>query len=219
MMATMIHHIRRTVLDKLATAESLRYGELKPKDLDGNVFTYHLKGLIVDDLIEKNEAGDYLLTAAGRDYIVHRYEDPALSAHSIFLIVLKRQSEYLLRRRKVQPLLGYTGFIHGEPEAGVGIIETATKRLKDKTGLKDVSLVVAGSALITQHRDDELQSYSHAVILYGETIQEITIEEDATGHNLWSSLDSAEKLIPSCDDIVAMIENKQTWLERSYSLD
>lgn len=173
---------------------------------------------MVDNLVEKNEAGEYLLTAAGRDYIVHRYENPALSAHSIFLIVIKRQSEYLLRRRKVQPLLDYIGFVHGEPEAGVDIIESARKRLHTKTGLKDVSLSVFGSALIAQYRDDELQSYSHAVIIYGETAQDITLEQDATGHNFWGSLDSAEKLIPSCNDIVAMIESKQAWLERSYTL-
>lgn len=217
--AAMIHHIRRSVLDKLATAESLRYAELKPKDLDGNVFTYHLKGLITDNLVQKNEAGDYRLTAAGRDYIVHRYEDPASCAHSIFLIVLKRQSEYLLRRRDVQPLLGYTGFIHGEPEAGTDIIQAASERLFKKTGIKDVLLSVVGSALITQYGDNELQSFSHATIIYGETSQDITIENDATGQNFWSTLDLAEKLIPSCADIVEMIDNKQTWLERSYELD
>ncbi len=83
----MLHHIRRTILDMLAIAESLRYGQLKPKELDGNVFTYHLQGLISDKLIQKNAAGDYCLTHKGRDYIVHRYEDSAYSAHSIFLIV------------------------------------------------------------------------------------------------------------------------------------
>jgi hypothetical protein len=197
----------------------MRYNELKPKDLDGNVFTYHLKGLIVDNLVQKNETGEYSLTYAGRDYIVHRNEDSALSAHSIFLIVLKRQSEYLLRCRDVQPLIGYTGFVHGEPEAGVDIIQTASKRLQDKTGIHDAGLAVVGSALIAQYRLDELQSYSHAVIILGETQSDIEIKSDGTGHNFWASLDSVEKLLPSCEDIVAMVDSKQTWLERSYKVD
>jgi hypothetical protein len=215
----MMHHIRRSVLDKLAMAESMRYGELKPKDLDGNVFNYHLKGLIVDGLMQKSAAGDYSLTKLGRDYIVHRYENAAQTAHSIFLIVLKRQSEYLLRRRDVQPLIGYAGFVHGEPEAGVDIIETAIKRLHDKTGIKDVHLSVAGSALITQYRGGELQSFSHATIIYGQTEQDIEVAQDTTGRNFWAKLDAADRLLPSCNDIIEMIDNKRVWFERTYKLD
>lgn len=215
----MLHHIRRSILDKLATAECLRYGELKPTNLDGNVFNYHLKGLIADSLVQKNDAGDYCLTQLGRDYIVHRYEDSSKSAHSIFLIVLKRENEYLLRRRDVQPLLGYTGFIHGEPEVGVDIIQTAKKRLYKKTGIKDVNLTVAGSALIAQYRGNELQSYSHAVIIYGQTEQNINVETDATGHNFWSDLQATEKLLPSCAGIIKMIDDKGSWLERSFTVD
>ncbi|HMT18969.1 MAG TPA: hypothetical protein PKD15_02950 [Candidatus Saccharibacteria bacterium] len=214
----MLHHIRRTILDMLATAESLRYGQLKPKELDGNVFTYHLKGLISDKLIQKNVAGDYCLTHKGRDYIVHRYEDSAYSAHVIFLIVLQRNSEYLLRRRKVQPLLGYTGFIHGEPIAGEDILQTAGKRLENKTGISGVELTIVGSAMITQYRNEELQSFSHAIIVSGKTEKDIAIKEDATGENFWSELSRADTILPSCFDIVRMIESKQTWLEATYDL-
>lgn len=211
--------MRRSILDKLATAESMRYGKLKPTNLDGNVFNYHLKGLIVDNLVQKNDAGDYILTQPGRDYIVHRHEDRSQSAHSIFLLVLKRDDEYLLRRRNVQPLLGYAGFIHGEPEVGVDIIQTAQKRLFNKTGIKNVDLSVAGSALIAQHRAGELQSFSHAVIIFGQTEQNIEVKSDATGHNFWAKLDAAQMLLPSCADIIEMIDNKQSWLEGSYTLD
>jgi len=213
-----MHHIRRSILDELATAEYMRYGQLKPKDLDGNVFNYHLKALIVDDLIQKSETGEYILTQRGRDYIVHRNEDLAQSAHSIFLIVLKKESEYLLRRRDIQPLIGYTGFIHGEPEVGIDIIQTATKRLYDKTGIKNVELSVAGSVLIAQHQSDELQSFSHAIIIYGQTQQNIEVDHDTTGHNFWGQLDSVEKILPSCTDIVKMIDTKQVWLERTYEI-
>lgn len=216
---TMLHHIRRSILDELATAETKRYGQLKPDDLDGNVFTYHLKGLIADKLVQKTEAGDYSLTQSGRDYVVHRYETPALSAHSIFLIVIRRQSEFLLRKRDVQPLIGFTGFVHGEPEAGVDIIESAKRRLSNKTGIDGVELSVAGSALITQYRGGELQSFSHAAILYGETDQDLTVTSDNTGRNFWGALDATEQLLPSCHDIVEMLESGQHWLERTYQLD
>lgn len=214
----MLHHIRREALDRLATAESLRYGELKPVGLDGNVFTYHLKGLIVDRLVRKSEGGDYSLTQAGREYIVRRFEDPMLSAHSIYLIILKRGSEYLLRSRIVQPLLGWSGFIHGEPLAGVDIIEGANKRLLDKTGIQGVELSVVGSALISQYLHDELQSFSHAVLIFGETDMDITINEDETGVNYWAELETADGLLPSSYDIVRAIQSRVAWFEESYRL-
>lgn len=219
MIAVMLHHIRKAILDTLATADSLRYGELKPTNLDGNVFTYHLKGLITDNLVHKRADGAYTLTRLGRSYIVHRYEDVALSAHTIFLVVLQRQSQYLLRCRDVQPFLGYTGFIHGEPEAGVAVVQTAVQRLYDKTGLQNIKLSVAGTALLTQYRGDELHSCSHAIILFGQTEDDITRESDATGHNFWSDLDSVDQLLPSCHDIVAMLEAKRTWLEKTYKIE
>ena len=217
-MPLMLHHIRRKILDMLATTQSMRYSELKPADLDGNVFNYHLKGLIVDNLVVKSKEGHYSLSRSGRDYIVHRYEDTLSSAHSIFLIVLKRQSEYLLRRRDVQPLIGYEGFVHGEPLAGADIVQTAAKRLYDKTGIIHADLSIAGAALITQYRDHELHSFSHAVVVYGRTNQDIQIENDDTGHNFWANPYSVNNLLPSCIDIIQMIDNNQSWLERSYEL-
>lgn len=214
----MLHHIQRSVLDKLATSERLLYSELKPSDMDGNVFGYHLKSLLAGQYIAKSDDGGYCLLSKGRDYIIKRYEDPSRSAHSIFLIVVKNSDDkYLLRKRLVQPMLGHTGFIHGEPDPEKSIIETANERLFDKTGL-DIELEIKGSALISQYVDDELHSYSSATILYGETDEtDIKITDD-TGKNFWSSIDSVENLLPSCHDIIDMIERRSVWFEKSYKM-
>lgn len=214
----MLHHIRKDILDKLSTAEVRRYSELKPGQLDGNVFGYHLKGLITDGYVTKQADGNYSLSADGRDYIVHRHEDPSQSAHSILLIVVKNGHEYLIRQRSVQPLLGFSGFIHGEPNPDLTVTEAARKRLLDKTGL-DLELAIKGSALITQYRSGELQSYSHAVILYGETAETAITKSDATGINSWSTLEDVTKILPSCFNIVDMINSGETWLEKSYDID
>lgn len=214
----MIHHIQRSVLDKLATSDKLLYSEIKPSDMDGNVFGYHLKSLTTGQYIQKNDDGGYSLLSKGRDYIVRRYEDSTRSAHSIFLIVIKnKDDEYLLRKRLVQPLLGYTGFVHGEPDPAKSVTETASQRLLDKTGL-DTKLEVKGSALISQYVKGELHSYSHATILYGETDQRDINPADDTGENLWCLMDDAENLLPSCHDIVDMIEGGITWFEKSYNI-
>ena len=212
-----MHHIQRTILDTLATRDSLRYSEIKPDELDGNVFGYHLKSVMTDHYVEKTNDGLYKLTAKGRDYIVHRYEDSSRSAHSIFLIVIKNGSEYLLRRRRVQPLIDYSGFIHGEPEPETSVTEAAMKRLFDKTGLA-VDLNICGSTLITQNVGGELHSYSHAIVLYGETSTSHITPSDESGEFFWGSLHEVKNILPSCHDILSMIESGDNWLEKSYDI-
>lgn len=211
----MLHHIQKSILDRLATAEYSRYAEIKPKDLDGNVFGYHLKQLISDKYVFKNVDGSYCLTQKGREYIVRRFENPTDTAHTIFLIVLKNNHRYLLRKRLVQPMLGYTGFIHGEPKPGENIEDTAKSRLLLKTGI-ETALKICGHALISQYKDDELQSYSHAIILYGQTTEEDIEVSDKTGENFWTDNLTIENILPSCQDILDMINDGEVWLEKSY---
>ena len=40
------HHIQRQIVYQLAFVDSLRFGELKPDDLDNKLFTYHLKKVV-----------------------------------------------------------------------------------------------------------------------------------------------------------------------------
>lgn len=213
----MLHHIQKTILDTLATAERLRYSEIKPDELDGNVFGYHLKQLLADKMIVKNNAGDYSLAAAGREYIVHRYESRAESAHSIFLVVIKSGENYLLRERLVQPHLGATGFLHGEPRADEPIVETAKKRLFAKTGII-ADLHVRASGFISISENGELQSYSHAVVLYGEADSTLAITADTTGRNFFAHIDETENLLPSCMNIIELLERNDPWFELHYTL-
>lgn len=202
----MLHHIQKNILDTLATSETVRYGALKPTDLDGNVFGYHLKSLLRDKYVIKLEDGSYELTRLGKDYIVNRYENPLLQAHSILLIIVRRGDQWLMRERLVQPLLGMAGFIHGEPIAGEDVIGTARQRLLDKTGI-DITLELHGSGLITIKRSGVIESYSHAIVVYGETNQDITITNDATGRNFWlpdSELTNST-ILPSSIDIISQI--------------
>ena len=216
----MLHITQKHILDSLAQAEFKRYGELKPTDIDGNVFGYHLKQTLAAGLAEKSADGTYRLTESGRNYIINRYHNPLESAHSIFLLVIRCGDNYLIRERKIQPMLGYSGFIHGEPTPGEMIIDTANKRLRTKTGL-ECSLSVSSSGLITIKKDSGLQSYSHAVILTGEITDRILeIDEDETGRNYWLDVRDLEKssIIPSCKDILRILENQQQWFELNYDL-
>ncbi len=212
----MLHHIQRSIIDRLGTNEFLRYGQLKPRELDGNVFGYHLKQLISAKLVHKDES-EYRLTAEGREYFTHRFENPLFAAHPILLMVVRSGGSYILRERSVQPLIGRIGFIHGEPVAGEAVELTASRRIRDKTGL-EVDFTVHGSALISQYSGDDLVSYSMAIILCGSTELPMKIEQDETGRNLLANDLRIQDILPSCQDIQSMIEDGTSWAELTYRL-
>ena len=56
------HHLQRDILYKLVTNDALKFSELRPKNVDSNVITYHLQQLIKQKLIVKNDNGLYELT-------------------------------------------------------------------------------------------------------------------------------------------------------------
>ena len=60
------HHIQRTIVYTLAFAESMRFGELKPDELDNKLFNYHLKKVIAAGYVAKNDEGLYTLTSEGK---------------------------------------------------------------------------------------------------------------------------------------------------------
>lgn len=205
-MTPMLHHIQKSVINVLAGKDPARYTEIKPRELDGNQFSYHLKQLLGTKYIQKNIDGTYSLTKKGQSYLVRRYENLDESAHSIFLVVIKNHDKLLLRKRLVQPSLGYAGFIHGEPVASSSLEDVVIERVKTKTGITLDGITIHGSGLLRIKKGTEIESFSHAIIVsaYSNT-DTLPIIRDATGENYWvpsNELDTVLNLLPSCHDII-----------------
>ena len=52
---TIKHHIERSIIAYLMTHEHARFSEMRPSNIDTNLFTYHLKILVKQGYIEKTE--------------------------------------------------------------------------------------------------------------------------------------------------------------------
>ena len=90
------HHIQRTIVYTIAFAEGMRFGGLKPDELDNKRFNYHLKKVIAAGYVAKNDEGLYTLTSEGK-----RVGKGALKkqsrlidrAYSILLLCVRRESD------------------------------------------------------------------------------------------------------------------------------
>lgn len=185
----MLHHIQKAIIHTLVENDSVRFAELKPTHIDGNVFTYHLKQLARDGYIKKSEEGAYVLTSAGKRLGINRnltQSDIANQAHSIFLIAGRNnEGAWLLRKRLVHPARGLIGFIHGEPEYNKPLLKSAHERLLAKTGLT-ADLQVISQGFIRIFTKTELESFTHVTLLQATNISGALRESDSTGENFWA---------------------------------
>lgn len=168
------HHIQRSIVYHLAFADSMRFGELKPDDIDNKLFTYHLKKVVSAGLVTKLENGEYALTPEGR-----RVGKGALKkqsrlidrGYSVLLLSIQREDgAWLLYRRQTHPLFGLTGFMHAQPVADRTILETATQTCRDQTGL-DAEFAVHGHGYFRVYDNDQLESFIHFTLLKCTQIQ------------------------------------------------
>lgn len=201
------HHIQKKIIADLVECETARFADLKPAHIDSNVFTYHLRSLMEQKLITKNEDGLYELTSQGKLYGINsslRKHDLLSQAHSIILLSVRDENDrWLLRRRLVQPLYGKVGFIHGEPLAGETVVETAARVLQTRTELQG-EFVVKGSGYVCLRHNGDLVAYSHFTLLEANKVQGALRASDPHGENVWMTQPdfSGEDMIPSMQDIV-----------------
>lgn len=218
------HHLQRDILHLLVTSESARFSELKPKDIDGNVFTYHIQQLIKQKLVQKSTDGTYSLTARGKATGINILLTPTElleQAHSVlFMAVRNENGDWLLRRRKAHPVFGKAGFIHGEPVLGESVTTTAAKVVQAKTGL-NAEFIVRGSGYIRIFQSDAMESFTHFTLLETRNPSGQLINGSVTGENIWLRTPDfrADDMIPSMPDLVeALAEPGIFFRELSYQL-
>lgn len=217
------HHLQREILYKLVTNDALRFSELRPKNVDSNVATYHLQQLIKQKLVLKNEDGKYQLTELGKVAginITLSKKELLEQAHSIILMALRDGDSWLLRRRKAQPMFDKVGFVHGEPVAHENTILTARREFHNRTGIT-ADFYPRGFGYVRLVRGDNLESFVHFTMLEATKFSGELLESSRNGENFWVKNPNFtdNDMIPSMSDIVkSMEESKIFYFDETYDI-
>lgn len=218
------HHIQKHILDHLITVPQARYADLKPADMDGNVFGYHLHQLIKQGYVKKLDVGTYRLTAQGKAAGINNklsQKDLFKQAHSILLLAVRdHDGQWLLRKRLVHPMYGRSGFLHAEPVATEKVSETAAKCLLARTGLK-ADFQPIGSGYISIFQDDEIESFAHFTLLTATIDHADPTPSDRSGENFWhdGSRFDTDDYVPSMPFLAKLAQNNKTFfVELAYKL-
>lgn len=173
---TIKHHIGRSIVGHLQTHEYARFSEMRPKGVDTNLFTYHLKLLMKTNHVVKTDQG-YTLGPEGLLYVDRvSSEKMRLRTQPKIITMLLIQDGYgniLLQKRVKQPhintwTLPY-GKIHMED---ISVLNAGRREAQDKLAYSPENIRHVGDCyIITRLSADDgaTQTRTLAHILRFET--------------------------------------------------
>lgn len=219
------HHIQRSIVYQLAFAPSMRFGELKPDDIDNKLFTYHLKKVMAAGYVIKNDDGLYTLTSEGRRIgkgVLKKESRLIDRAYSTLLLAIRRKSDgaWLLYTRHTHPMIGLTGFMHAQPTATATVLETASLECKQKTGL-DTDFRVHGHGYFRVHHIGQLESFTHFTLLVCDDARgELSQNSELADYHWESTPDfGAPHMLPNMQVLYDMYADASgTFIEHTFEI-
>lgn len=193
----------------------MRYSELKPKELEANLFMYHLKELMKMGLVEKLEKR-YTLTQAGRSTATRfsiREQSIRVMPSTITVLALRSSNgNWLLYRRKRQPYINALGFPSGKIHLGDKLIDAAYRELDEKCGYTadEVSLNYRGVFNLVEKAEGEIKNHVIGHVWHG-VVDDKRIFENHAGETFWGNWQEYpyEDFIPGFREIVEALKSDQ----------
>ncbi len=209
-----MHVIQKDILARLITNPYLRYSQLKPKNIEGNHFMYHLRALMRDGLVVKNEQGHYLLSAEGKlhaDKLSLQNYAPRKQPSIVTLVTCQNEKgQWLVYKRKRQPLIDKVGFVYGKLHLGETISQAAHRELKEKTGLQ-CELTHRGDGYITIYEGNEPVSQIMFHLFYGKHVYGEIGKTEKPGVPFWAWREefNHEPFMPSMPELADLVSNSK----------
>jgi 8-oxo-dGTP pyrophosphatase MutT (NUDIX family) len=176
------HHIQLGILRQMLLSSESRYSDMKPKNVESNLFMYHLKQLIREGLIEKHDK-IYTLTREGKRFADRAtLETMRIRVQPKIVIVLcirREDGKWLIMRRKHQPFVDYKGFPSGKMHYGETLQQAAERELREKTGLTGVDLTLRGNVVMRFTEDGEIVNHIIGYVVQGGVARDVEVDFDS----------------------------------------
>ncbi len=211
--------IEKEILEKLMYNSSLNYNSLwDKKKYPSSKFNYHLKKLVNDELVIKNELGEYELTQRGTQYIAElnnkKLEKQTIPLTCSFVLCINSDNEVLLQKRKKQPYLGIINIPGGKVQFGESTQEAGIRELYEESKLTAQSIQLR---IIDEVRTYDYNSdlFAH-IIAYTYVCYDFEGEletENNEGEMKWYSLQEIqeiENIFPNLKKIIPQLVEKSS---------
>lgn len=168
------HHIQKHILSHLMASQLARFRDMRPPQTDSNLYSYHLKLLIKQGLVEKSDQG-YALTILGQVFVdrvnlttTKRTLQPKIIT---MLIIQDGYGNILMYTRRRQPFIGLWTLPLGKVHNADASIQKAAQRevIEKISGDHMIKLRHAGDAYIRMKQGDEVFMSTLAHVFHGQT--------------------------------------------------
>lgn len=210
--------IEKEILEKLMYNSSLNYNSLwNKKKYPSSKFNYHLKKLVQDELLTKNENRDYELTQKGTQYIAElnnkKLEKQTIPLTCSFVLCVNENDEVLLQKRKKQPYLGIINIPGGKVQFGESTHDAGIRELYEESKLTINSMKLK--------MIDEVRTYNHNKHIFAHIIAYTYVcrefdgkleKENQEGEMKWYSLNEiqyVEDIFPNLKKTIPKLLNTQ----------
>jgi len=188
------------------------FSDLWDKKIESNKFTYYLKKMEKDELIEKKD-GKYFLTLNGKSIATTISGETGQNKkrpYLALLLIIKKNDNYILYHRMKEPYYGNCGFPGAKVDFGEEVLESATRELKEETGLEGNGKIVAVQNALTINNGKVFGHMTQFFVLFENPTGEL-ITESREGIYEWAKKEkilSQKNLFPDVAKAIQIVENK-----------
>ena len=189
------------------------FGDLWDKEVPSNKFTYHLKKMESEKLVEKKD-GKYYLTIEGKSFATTVDGETGTTKKRPYvslLLVIKKDNKYILYHRQKEPYYGNCGFPGAKVEYGEEILSAAKRELKEETNLDCDGKVIAIQNILTINDKTLFGHMTQFIILFEDPTGEL-IKESREGRYEWATKEkilSQKNLFPDIPSAMTLVEEKK----------
>lgn len=220
------HEAQMKILRHLLLSPHAGFAELqKQTGLTSDHANFHIKKLVDEGYLTKNDDDKYVLTRIGKEYSNRMDTDDNVIEKqpklSVALIVENGEGKFLAQQRLKQPYYGFWGRPTGKIRWGETMAEAAERELMEETGLT-ADLTVAGfyHKMDYDQESGDLLEDKIFVLVYGTNPKGELITDDEGHHNEWLSdeeLHERGKVFQSVPEITAMARSGMAnFMEHRY---
>ena len=181
--------IKKKVFQKLMHNPGISFNQLWAKEGESNTFSYHLKQLIEENLIEKKLDG-YYLTLEGKKIAIsldgssgELKKQPLIS---ILMVVFNNEGQILLYQRLKEPFFGIYGFPGAKLDFGETVLDCAKRELFEETNLS-CDFEEVGLLNYSTYEDKNLAYHHVQFVIKCTNPRGILKEVDREGNFSWAS--------------------------------
>lgn len=216
-----LHFIRKHILRELSMTEWARFRDLRPSNVDTNLYSYHLKQLCKEGYVERVTEQGYRLSPLGLRFLDHvtlQTFEPRWQPKVLTMIVAIHHEKILLWPKYKQPFINNwslpSGKVHYEDAS---LRQAAMRELAYFTNKSNIELEHRGVIEFTARMGQDVVSHTLGH-LFRADLAPGDITNDRTK---WYDLDQIDtlELSPATREIITDYVQHETFFYAQYNIE